>query len=524
MVDPISLEIFKNLFSSVADEMGVSLGRTAYSPNIKERRDYSCALFDGEARLIAQAAHIPVHLGAMPLSVEAAIVECAPVPGDVVILNDPFLGGTHLPDITTVSCAEIADRDGRPFRFYSAIRAHHADVGGMSPGSMPMSTELYQEGIIIPPIKLVHDGGIDEQIMRLICRNVRTPEERRWDLGAQIAAHRVGERRMVEIVHRYGTETVVEHVVALIDYAARLTTATIDSIPDGRYRFADRMDGDGQSETPITIVATVTIDGGRAVVDFDGTDPEVAGSVNAVLAVTRSAAYYVFRCLTGDRVPTNGGCFTPIEVRAPAGSVVNARPPRAVAGGNVETAQRITDVVFGALAQAIPGRIPAASQGTMNNVTFGGWDNARMRPFAYYETIGGGIGGGPTGPGASGLHSHMTNTLNTPVEAMESEMPVRIRAYRLRRGSGGAGAHRGGDGIVREYEFAEPATVTLLSDRRLTAPYGVAGGKPGMPGLNTLIREDGSTLNLGGKTTIRVQPGEIVRIETPGGGGWGAGS
>ena len=439
MVDAISLEVFKNLFSSIAEEMGTALQRTAYSPNIKERRDFSCALFDDDGRMIAQAAHIPVHLGAMPMAVAAARQSCTLHPGDVVVLNDPYLGGTHLPDITMVS--RCAQQPG----FFVASRAHHADVGGLSPGSMPLASEVYQEGLIIPPLKLVERGRMNQGVLALICRNVRTPDERRGDLAAQIAAQRLGERRLVDVTTRYGEAPVREHAAALLDYSEKMMRAAIHDIPDGVYSSEDYLDDDGQGGGPVRIAVTVTIAGDQATVDFSGTDVETPGGLNAVLAVTHSAVYYVFKCLAGEDVPPNHGCYAPIRIVAPEGSVVNPRPPRAVAGGNVETSQRIVDCVLHALYPALPDRIPAASQGTMNNLTVGGLDPRRGRAYAYYETTGGGMGAGPDGDGLSGVHVHMSNTLNTPVEALEFHYPFRITRYSLRRGSGGRGAHCGGE-------------------------------------------------------------------------------
>lgn len=522
MVDAVSLEVFRHLFASAAEEMGVTLQRTAYSPNIKERRDFSCSLFDGQGRMVAQAEHIPVHLGAMPTSVRVVIETTDPEPGDVVILNDPYLGGSHLPDITLVSCWEGPEGSQTPSRFYLASRAHHADVGGMSPGSMPRSTELYQEGVIIPPVKLYARGVLNQPLLDLICRNVRTPEERRGDLAAQLAAHRVGERRIAELLERYGQQAVAEHIDALIAYAERLTRAALARIPAGVYRFSDCLDDDGQVDQPVNLQVAVAAEGESVTVDFSGSDPEVLGCINAVEAVTQSATYYCVRCLIEEDIPINQGAFKPVHVVAPPGTVVNPRPPRAVVAGNVETSQRIVDVVFGALARALPGLVPAASQGTMNNLAFGGHDPARDQPFAYYETLGGGAGATANADGASGLHTHMSNTLNTPIEALEFALPVRIHRYALRRGSGGRGQHRGGDGLVREFEFLAPARVTVLSDRRQRGPYGLAGGEPGQPGRNRLRRAgDPSEEHLPGKFAQSLAAGDVLRLETPGGGGWG---
>lgn len=529
MTDSIRLEIFKHLFASVADEMGVTLGRTAYSPNIKERLDFSCAVFLGDGRLLAQAAHIPVHLGAMPASVRAAIEQCAPFsPGDVVILNDPYLGGTHLPDITLVSPVFVTgDESQRPtLSFFVASRAHHADIGGMSPGSMPLSTEIYQEGIILPPIKIIEAGQRNEAVWRVILRNVRTPEERQGDLAAQLAAHTIGARRLEEIVTRYGLAEVNEYANALITYTERLTRAVIASIPPGRYTFTDYLDDDGYI-TDIPIRVTITIhpithssNHPPLTADFTGTAPAVSGNLNAVRAIVESAVGYVIRCLAESDLPMNAGAFAPLNVIIPDDCLLNAQAPHAVAAGNVETSQRVVDAVFGALALALPEVIPAASQGTMNNLTFGGRPPDANRPFAYYETIGGGAGAGPTGAGASGVHVHMSNTRNTPIEALEYALPIRVERYTLRRNSGGAGQHRGGDGVRRDIRFLMPVTVTVLSERRRRAPWGLQGGEAGTPGKNLLISENKDE-TLPGKFTRRLEAGEMLSLQTPGGGGWG---
>ncbi len=520
-VDPVSLEIFRGALTAIAEEMGVVLARSGYSPNIKERRDFSCALFDRRGRLVAQAAHIPVHLGSMPDSVAAALAAFDRfAPGDVIALNDPFLGGTHLPDITLISPIFITIAGEQRLTGFTASRAHHADIGGVSAGSMPVATEIYQEGIIIPPVKLWERGQPNQAALTLLLRNVRTPAERRGDLAAQVAANRTGERRLRELIERSGLETVEVHIDALIAYAERMTRATIAAIPDGVYQFSDRLDDDGLTDEPVEIAVTVTVRGGEMTVDFTGSGPETRGSVNAVAAVTKSVVYYAVRCLMPEDAPANAGTFAPVTVFAPAGTVVNARPPRAVAGGNVETSQRIADVVFGALAQALPEVIPAASQGTMNNLTAGGIDPRTGEPFTYYETMAGGMGARPGLDGLSGVQTHMTNTLNTPIEALEYAYPMRITAYRLRDGSGGAGESRGGDGLVREIAFEAPTDVTLLTERRRLAPYGLHGGEPGARGENILI-QDGKEIRLPGKVHVTVNPGDRLSIRSPGGGGWG---
>lgn len=519
-VDAIEFEIFKNLFVSIAEEMGVTLCRTSFSPNIKERLDYSCAIYDASGQTIAQGDHMPVHLGAMPLSVRAAIESVQMDPGDIVMLNDPFRGGTHLPDITLVSPVFIGNAD-RP-SFYAANRAHHSDVGGMSPGSMPLAQEVFQEGLIIPPVKLVSRGEIVRDVMSLMLANVRTPDEREGDLTAQIAANRVADARLHAIVERYGFGRVKAYASAVQDYAERVMRHTISQIPDGKYAFEDFLDDDGINRGPIRIAVLVRVAGDRADVDFTSTDPQTDGGVNANFAITLSATLYAFRCLVREDVLYNSGISRPIRVTAPTGSIVNASHPAAVAGGNVETSQRITDVVLGALARALPEMVPAASQGTMNNITLGGSDPRNGRRFAYYETIGGGMGGRNGLPGISGVHTHMSNTRNTPIEAIEHYLPVRIRRYTLRSGSGGSGRYRGGEGIVREYEMLAQTSVTVLSDRRAGRPYGAQGGEPGAAGRNTVIHADGRIEQIPGKARLNLRPGDCLRIETPGGGGFGS--
>ncbi len=515
-MDAARLEVFKHLFASVAEEMGGVLRRTGFSPNIKERRDFSCALFDAHAQLVAQAAHIPVHLGAMPLSVRTCAEALDLGPGDVAAMNDPFRGGTHLPDITLVTPIFV---NGLPMGF-TASRAHHADVGGAEPGSMSPSSELYQEGIVIPPVLLVRGGETNRGVWDMLLANVRTPDERAGDLRAQLAANRKGVERAGELAEKYGRARIEEAQVALLAYSESVMRQRIRGLPDGVYRFVDRMDDDGVTDEAVEIHVAVTIRGDEVVVDFTGTSGQRPGAINAVEAITLSAVYYVFRCLVGLDIPSNSGCLAPIRVVGPDGTVVNARRPAAVAAGNVETSQRIVDVLLGALAGATPDRVPAASQGTMNNLTIGGWDPERQRPFAYYETIAGGTGGRPDRPGSSAVHSHMTNTLNTPVEALEYAYPLRVRRYEIRRGSGGAGRYPGGDGIRRDVELLAPARAAILSERRRFPPYGLEGGQPGCVGRNVLLRS-GHERELPGKTSLDVYPGDVVSIRTPGGGGHG---
>src|SRR5665213_178181 len=519
IADPIEFEIFKNLFLSIAEEMGITLCRTGFSPNIKERLDYSCAVYDEHGQAIAQGDHMPVHLGAMPLSVQAAIEHVAMEPGDVVILNDPFRGGTHLPDITLVQPIFI-EGESAPV-FYVANRAHHSDVGGMSPGSMPLAQEVFQEGLIIPPVKLVRRGKTCEDIMALVLANVRTPIEREGDLSAQIASNRVGEARLRAIVARYGLARVRRYARAVQDYAERILRRTIATIPDGEYSYEDVMDDDGFSRERIRICATVRIAGDSAEVDFTGTDRQTSGGVNANFAVTLAASLYCFRCLVTEDVLYNSGIWRAVRVIAPPGTIVNARHPAAVAGGNVATSQRNTDGVLRALPRALPGVIPAASQGTMNNVTLGGTNPRDGSPFAYYETMAGGMGGRNGLPGLSGVHTHMSNTRNTPIEAIEHYLPVRIRGYRLRQGSGGRGRYAGGEGILREFEMLTDTSITLLSERRTSRPYGLHGGRPGACGRNTVIRADGSEEVVAAKARLQLNAGDRLRIESPGGGAFG---
>jgi N-methylhydantoinase B len=518
-VDPTRLEIFKNVFHSVAEEMGAALRRSAFSPNIKERRDYSCAVYDADARVLAMGDHMPVHLGSMPASVAAARAAFPLEPGDIALLNDPFAGGTHLPDLTMVMPVFLPRE--RRASFYVANRAHHADVGGALAGSMGPAREIFQEGLRIPPVKIFRRGELSKDVMSLLLANVRTPDEREGDLAAQIAACRTGERRLLEIVQKYGEREVSAYGQHLLDYSSAMMRAALRELRAGTYTAEDFLDDDGVSDEPLRIRVRVRIAGPSAEVDFTGSCPQCAGNVNAVEAIAISAVYYVFRCLLSEDVPATSGLMTPIRVIAPAGTIVNARPPAAVAGGNVETSQRMVDTLLRALAKAAPTRIPAASQGTMNNVTLGGKDPRHSSaPFAYYETIAGGMGARPDRDGASAIHTHMTNSWNTPVEVFEQVYPVRLRKYAIRRGSGGEGQHRGGDGIIREIELLAPTQVGLLCDRRRRGPYGLAGGQEGTPGKNTIER-NGKKRELPGKCSLFAEAGSVLGIETPGGGGWG---
>ncbi|MCA1566808.1 MAG: hydantoinase B/oxoprolinase family protein [Acidobacteria bacterium] len=574
--DPVTLEIYRALYTSVAEEMGIALRRTAHSPNIKERRDYSCAVFDAAGRVIAQGDHMPVHLGSMPMAVAAALRETRIEPGDCVALNDPFAGGTHLPDVTLVAgvfetgakgaglkgkgergkgntrsraandAKDAGDAAGSgqggvvgsglnlsPFSlspsplFYVANRAHHADIGGGSPGSMGMAADVYGEGLRIPPVHLLRGGRVNEDVMRLLLANVRGADERRADFAAQIGSLKTGATRLLEIVARAGAREAASYAAHLVNYSARIMRAAIREIPDGVYEAEDALDDDGVGDAPCVLRVRVEVEGDRARVDFTGSAAQVAGPVNAVEAITVSAVAYVFRCLLGaGEVPASAGLMEPIEVVAPRGTIVNALAPAPVAGGNVETSQRIVDALFKALARALPGRIPAASQGTMNNLTIGGIDARSGREFAYYETVAGGMGARPARDGLSAVHTHMTNSLNTPVEALEYAYPLRVREYAIRANSGGRGKQRGGDGVVREIETLVDARMSLLADRRRRAPYGLAGGDDGRAGRDAVLRvaTDGRAhaRRIDAKGSWELKAGDRVRIETPGGGGHGA--
>ena len=517
-LDPVTLEVMNSRLAAVAEEMGVVLGQTGYSPNIKERRDFSCALFDGGGEMVAQAAHLPVHLGSTPLSVRAAIQRLTLAPGDVAVVNDPFAGGTHLPDLTMVEPVFIARRR-QPFAFV-ANRAHHADIGGMAPGSMALSSEIYQEGFRLPPVKLVAGGKPVRDIFELFFANTRVREEREGDLRAQMGALAVGRRRVLEIVQTLGLRPDGRRDGGAKELFARLMKATLAKLPEGTYEAEDFLDDDGFGTGPIRLRVAIRIKDGRARVDFTGSAPQVRGPVNANYAITLSAVFYTMKCLGAAAVPPNEGLMRAVEVIAPAGTIVNANEPAAVAGGNVETSQRLVDVLFKALAQAAPDRIPAASSGSMSNLTVGGHDPSRGRGFSYYETIAGGAGAAPGIPGASGIHTHMTNTLNTPIEALEAYYPMRVTQYRIRRGSGGKGKFDGGDGLVRELECLVESDVSVLSERRVIAPYGLNGGGGGKPGANYVVSARGRR-KLPGKASAHLEPGERIRIETPGGGAWG---
>ncbi len=503
-MDPVTLQVMSAALRGVAEEMAAALIRTAYSPNIKERRDCSTALFDAEGRLAVQSASIPVHLGAMPEAV-AAVMAAGAAQGDVWAVNDPYRGGTHLPDLTLIAPMVLAGE----IMGYSVSRAHHADIGGMSPGSMPSgSRELLQEGLVIPPVPLVRDGRPETAVMDLILANTRTPGERRGDLRAQLACHARAQDRISEVASRHGAARIAEAFAAVYSYSARRMRAALAELPDGTWVADDVLEGDGVTNESLTIRAAARIAGDALTVDFRGTSPAGPGNLNCPLAVTRSAVWFVLRSLTDPDIPASAGAFAPVEIITEPGSLIDARPPSAVAGGNVETSSRIVDVVTAALAGAVAA--PAAGQGTMNNLTIGNGD------FTYYETLGGGQGAGPSGAGPSGVHVAMSNTLNTPVESLETAYPLRIERYEIRRGTGGAGQHRGGDGVRRDIRLLVDAEASLITERREKGPPGREGGRPGTPGQNSLNGEV-----IGAKWRGRIRAGDVIRIETPGGGGWG---
>ncbi len=509
-MDPIELSIFSARVAAVCDEMGATLQRSALSPNIKDRLDFSCAVFDEKGELCAQAAHIPVHLGSMAYAMGGIVGRMDWAPGDMVIVNDPFLGGTHLPDVTLIAPLF----DGPELAAFVANRAHHADIGAAAPGSMPVSRHIEEEGIVIPPLHLMRGGVVEDEQLDAIVNATRNPRASHGDFSAQISANRVGLTRLGALVSAMGLAGFRRHLQALNEYGERLALSALAAIPGGVYTFRDVLDDDGAGSRDLPLAVTVTVDDGRVHVDFAGTAAQSPGNVNCPLPVAAAGVYYVFRCLMPEHTPACAGSLRPVTLSVPEGSLLNARYPAAVAAGNVETSTRVVDVVMGALAQAVPDLIPAASHGSMNNVAMGGrrdgghWD--------YYETIGGGMGAGPRGGGLSAVQTHMTNTRNTPVEALEMHYPVRIRRYEVWRESGGAGRRRGGDGLVREYEFLAETSVTLLTERRRHAPWGLNGGGAGHCGENLYNGEQ-----LAPKVSLTAHPGDRLVIKTPGGGGWG---
>lgn len=509
-LDPIALSIFASRLNAVCDEMGAVLQRAAFSPNIRDRLDFSCAVFDAKGQLCAQAAHIPVHLGSMAYAMQDIVSQLDWQPDDMVIVNDPYLGGTHLPDVTLIAPLFYSGN----LQGFVANRAHHADIGAESPGSMPLSQSLDEEGLIIPPSKLHKEGQLNQQLLDSINKRVRSGDAGQGDLAAQISANQSGLQRLQELVSSWGQSAFVQLLGELNEYAERLARDALKDIPDGIYEFTDLMDDDGLGHEDIQISATITVEHHDVTVDFSGTSNQVNGNINCPLSVAAAAVYYVFRCLMPDQTPACAGSFRPISISAPQGCLLNAQRPAAVAAGNVETSTRIVDVVMGALAKALPDKIPAASHGSMNNLAMGSiedkWD--------YYETMGGGMGASSVAGGMDSVQTHMTNTRNTPVEVMESVYPVRINRYAIREQSGGNGEYNGGDGLIREFEFLKPATVTLLTERRRHKPWGLNDGEAGKAGSNKLNNKE-----LPPKTSFEVKAGDHLSIETPGGGGWGKG-
>ena len=522
MPDIIEIEVFNKLFSSIAEEMGIILTRSSFSPNIKERRDFSCAIFDARGELVAQAAHIPVHLGAMPMTLSAVLSEMILQPGDVVITNNPYEGGSHLPDITLIEPV-FTDSDSISCQqpvFYVVNRAHHADVGGKYPGSMGLANCLADEGYIISPTLLYTGGTINKVFIQDFLKSVRNPEERLGDIRAQIASLARGKLRLNDILKKYSCDHIFLILDQLKDYSERLTINVIKQLPDGLYSYTDYLDDDGNGSSPIPISVDLNIKNSYIIADFSRSGDQVNTPLNTVISVVMSSTAYVFQCLVGEGHPINHGSYRPLQIKTRPGSIVDAKYPAPVAAGNVETSQRIVDVLLGALAQAVPELIPAASSGSMNNIAIGSDDYLTTKGFSYYETIGGGMGGRPTMAGLSGIHTHMTNTMNTPIEALEHAYPLRVEQYALRQGSGGDGLHKGGDGIIRSYRFLKKAKVSLLSERRRLRPYGLAGGEKGTLGENILIHKK-KRKKLGGKIVIETEVGDQLLIKTPGGGAWG---
>ena len=511
-MNPVQLSIFANRIEAVCDEMGAALRRAAFSPNIRDRLDYSCAVFDAKGELCAQAAHIPVHLGSMAFAMRGIVEGIDWRDGDMVILNDPYMGGTHLPDVPVIAPVFI---DGELYGFVTN-RAHHADIGADQPGSMPLSTNLHEEGLVIKPQKLVEHHVINDAQMNRLMVSMRNPAESRGDFSAQIAANRRGYKRLAELIRYTGAQQYSSAINALNNYAEQLALSSFTAIPDGEYSFSDELDDDGLGHTDIKIRAFIRVKQGHVAVDFKGTSNQVEGNVNCPVSVTAAAVYYVFRCLLPPQAPACAGSFRPLSITAQAGSLLNATYPAAVAAGKVETGTRVVDVVLGALAQAMPDALPAASHGSMNNLAMGSSGAGKLPSWDYYETIGGGMGAGAGNDGLDAVQTHMTNTLNTPIESLEMTFPIRVNRYQVRTGSGGKGMHAGGSGIVREFEFLQPADVTLLTERRSHEPWGLHGAGNGSCGRNLLNNKV-----LKAKENFSVQAGDRLTIETAGGGGWG---
>lgn len=513
--DQARLQVFEHLFAAAAEEMGAALMRSAFSPNIKERRDFSCAVFGPDGDMVAQAAHLPVHLGSAPLSLAAVREDLRLERGDVALVNDPFRGGTHLPDVTLVTPVFLDGARQAP-DFYCVSRAHHADVGGYHPGSMAPVPDIHGEGLRLPPVHLIRGGEVCDQLLSVILANVRNPAERRSDLLAQASAGRVGEARLQALAAEHGRSELLRRAQGLVRWTGDLCAAALSELPTGGFTFEDVLElGEGRRAC---IRVRLERSGRRLVVDFAASDDAVAEPVNTVRAVVLSAVTYALRLLLPPWAPTNAGVLRDVEVITRPGSVVDAGYPAAVAAGNVETSQRLVDVLLGALGRALPGRIPAASAGTMSNLSFG----SSQAGFAYYETLAGGAGGGPSGAGAHAVHTHMTNTRNTPIEVLENELPVRVLSNTVRRASGGAGLQVGGDGIVRRLRFLEAVRLGWVADRQLQGPWGRAGGLSGSPG-GAAWRARGALEDapVAGQASLDLGPGDEVEVRTPGGGGYG---
>ncbi len=508
-ISTIQLSLFTHKINALCGEMGAQLRHAAFSPNIRDRLDYSCAMFDSQGQMCAQAAHIPVHLGSMAFAMEGIVSQFDWRDGDIVIFNNPYLGGTHLPDVTLVMPVFVADQ----CIGFVANRAHHADIGSDEPGSMPLSSSLEQEGIVISPQYLGRNNQIDENLYSKIFLQVQQKDNTYADLSAQLGANIHGVTRLKLLVAEFGADQYKQLVEHVFDYAQTMAISQLKRIPDGKYSAMDYMDDDGLGNTNIRIKVNVSVDNGKIEVDFSGTDKQVQGNINCPKAVTAAAVFYVFRCLMTDDVPSCKGTFNSISIKTTAGNLVDAEYPAAVAAGNVETSSRIVDVLFAALSKASPNEIPAASQGTMNNIAMGMHGE---NSWSYYETIGGGAGATASNPGMDAVQTHMTNTQNTPIEILEMNYPLRVSRYQIRNASGGYGQQSGGCGIIREFEFLQPASVTILSERRMHAPYGLNGGESGKPGKNFLNDRE-----IDGKVSVSVQVGDKVRLETPGGGAYG---
>ena len=520
-VDLITVEVVKGALIYAAEEMGVILRNSAYSPNIKERMDFSCTIFDEEKRLAAQAEHIPVHLGSMQLAVQKGLEKFKGKleDGDMILLNDPYLSGTHLPDLTLI-CPIFHESE---IIAYSANKAHHSDVGGKAPGSMAGdATEIFQEGIIIPPVKFVKKKDIDKEIADILLSNIRTPEIRLGDLRAQMAANLLGKRRLLELADRYSVETLHEAMEKIMNYSEQRMRIEIDKMPKGSYSAEDYLENTGTSNRKVKIKVTITIKKNQLLIDYTGTDKQVNGPVNAVLGVTLSGVYYVLRCLTDPTIPMNDGCYRPVEANVPEGTLMNPVSPAPVAGGNVETSQRNVDVLLKAFAQVLPEKVCAACQGTMNNIAVGGINPENGKPWTFYETIAGGFGGRKGIDGVDAVHTHMTNTMNTPIEAIETVHPIRFLKYELRKDSGGPGRWRGGVGLERSWMLQAPsATLSVLAERTEIPPWGLYRGKAGAKGEYYIIKPDGRRVKLRSKCTVKIEEGDIFVVRTPGGGGYG---